>query len=60
MDNMVCSRNVDLRVCSGDVADLAFCFLHVLLLVDVTVYGNVDPMRMFFFNSEIVCMHKWV
>ena len=44
---MACSRNVDLRVCSDDVADLASRFFALLLPVDVTVCGNFDFMRMF-------------
>ena len=37
---MSSSRNVDLRVCGDDVADLAFGFSHFLLPVDVTVCGK--------------------
>ena len=47
MDNMACSRNVDLRVCNNDVADLAFWLFTLFLHVDDTVYRNYDYMRMF-------------
>ena len=44
---MACPRNVDLSVCSDDVADLASRFSHFLLPVDFTACEKFDPMRMF-------------
>ena len=46
MDNMACSRNVDIRVCSFNVAHLSSRLLHFSLPVDVTVCGKCDLMRM--------------
>ena len=44
---MACSRNVDLRVCSDDVANLASRYSHFLLPVDVAVCENFDLVKMF-------------
>ena len=41
MKSMACSRNVDLSVCSDDVADLAFQFFALFLPVDVTACGKL-------------------
>ena len=40
MDSMVCSRNVDMSVCSGDVTDLECRFFTQVLPVNVTIYGK--------------------
>ena len=59
MDSMVCSRNVDLSVSSGDVTDLEFRFFSQVLPVDATIYGKLYLMIKLLL-SEVVCTHKCV
>ena len=55
MENMVCSRNVDLRVCSDDVANLASRFSHFLLPEDDTVCGSCVFIKIFLKFGGCLC-----
>ena len=51
---MACSRNVDHRVPSDDVANFASRFFTHFLPVDVTICGSFDFMRMSLLCQAII------